>query len=121
MGYFNSVFNLSNFGKAYNGVKNGISAIYHPIKKLTNGLSDYAHKIDNFISKGRSIPVLRDVVNVLQDFYNPALDVVDAVNTGVNLAGQAGERLSNVIEEATGMRKYQEPTPAEELNNPYAD
>lgn len=119
MGFWNRLFNISNINRGYSSLKQGISDIYHPIKKVTNTLSDYAHKVDNFISQGRRFPVVRDFVDAIQTAYGPALDVVDAINMGVNTAGQAGDALDRTIQDLVGGRQYQSPAPAGDLDNPF--
>lgn len=104
MGWFSDLFSMNNIKSFYNTAKETISNVYHPIKSIVNTVANGVRDIDSFISKGKEIPLVRDLVGMIQGnpLYSEALSITRDVQDSVNAAGEIGAAIDDAVSGALG-------------------
>lgn len=90
---------VGELSSAYSGIKETVSNIYHPVKQFAHGVSDTLKDIDKFISKGKDIPLVRDLVGVLQGnpLYQEVMTGAADFSDAVDYAGELGDIIDTAI------------------------
>ena len=67
MGFFRKLTNFANARNVWNGIKNGVSNIYTPIKKVVHGVSSVSNAIDGFLDKAADFGVPSSLVDLIRE------------------------------------------------------
>jgi hypothetical protein len=90
---------VGDISDAYSGIKETVSNIYHPVKSFVHGVADTLKDIDKFISKGKDIPIVRDIVGVIQGnpLYAEVMSTSQDFADAVDYAGELGNIIDTSI------------------------
>jgi len=90
---------VGNLSDAYNGFKETVSNIYHPVKSFVHSVADTLKDVDKFISKGKDIPLVRDIVGLVQGnpLYQEIMTTSQDVADVVDYAGELGSIIDTSI------------------------
>ena len=97
MGFLTNLFNHANIRNVWNGVKRGVSTIYTPIKKVSKGISNISHFVDNMLDKAGQIGIPQSLIDLVRD--NPIYSTVhDVIEFADDLVEKDIPRLGSAVE-----------------------
>jgi hypothetical protein len=101
MGLFSDALGyVKNF---YNGAKETVQAVYSPVKQFVNTLTNGANTVNEWINRGKDVPILRDIVSdVVSPIWDVGYSALRDVNDLTNAASDVGSAIDKVVSGALG-------------------
>ncbi len=88
--------------KVFDGVRGGISTGYHAVQNISHKVGQVANGIDNFLTQAKSIPVVGELANALQNhpYYQMAKEGINTANNAIDKAGNIGSEVNKILDSA---------------------
>lgn len=104
MGFLDRIGNwLQTTGrKVFDGVRGGISTGFHAVQNISHKVGQVANGIDNFLTQAKSIPVVGELANALQNhpYYTMAKEGINTANQAIDKAGNIGSEVNKILDSA---------------------
>lgn len=94
-----SIFKPGGVTRMYNHAKAVFGKVYAPIKYTVHKVQSVVHGIDNLLNEGKSIPLVRDIVSLIQGIpgYGEVISLTDDVADAVDAGGKAGQYIDSQL------------------------